>query len=102
MVGIHHPRRYYRNRTPPRRGDDWFFWVWSAVWESEAALANNVRRPVANHYELRSFSAQELGVCVFSRLILFLRVTAGLLLPFLTYNEALHRATVGLRHPAID
>ena len=68
-LGKHHLRRYYRNRTPPRRGEDWFLWVRLGVWESERALANHGREVAGNHNELRSFSAQDLGVCVFSSLI---------------------------------
>ena len=101
-VGKHHLRRYYRNRTPPRRGEEWFLWVRLGVWESERALANHVREVAGSHNELRTFSAQDLGVCVFSSLIFFLKVTAGILLPFLTHNEDLHRATVELRQTAID
>ena len=100
-LGKHHLRRYYRNRAPPRRGEDWLLWVRLEVWESESALANHVREAAANHNELCIFSAQDLGVFVFSTLFFFLKVTAGILLPFLTHNDDLRRATVELRQPAI-
>ena len=47
------------------------------------------------------FRLKILAFFVFSTLSFFLKVTAGILLPFSTHNDDLHRATVELWQPAI-